>query len=175
VDYFARVSFSEEDGERMEFQFNTNMDRIYERVQGVLNSFIPICGRNFQFLGFSQSSMKHQTAWFMAPFFDTKKMQVFIASQVIENLGDFTGFRSPAKCAARIGQAFTDTNGFVTIQAGATAQLADIERNNRVFSDGCATISTELADEIADQYSRLSMRVKPVVFQIRYQGKQRQL
>jgi hypothetical protein len=172
LDCFARVTFSDEDGERIEFQWNTSLDEVYIRIQAVLDGSLAICGQDFAFLGFSSSSLKSQTAWFMAPFYHPGSKNHLIASQVIENLGDFSTFRSPAKCAARIGQAFTDTNGCVTLHAGGTARIKDVERNGRVFSDGCGTISKELANKITRQYPRLQMKIKPVAFQVRFQGKE---
>jgi hypothetical protein len=184
LDCFVRVTFSDEDGERMEFQWNTSLDEVYVRIQAVLDSSLAICGQDYAFLGFSSSSLKSQTAWFMAPIYRRPRNFLFrnrsnrqqikkglVASQVIENLGDFSTFRSPAKCAARIGQAFTDTNGSVTVHAGAMARIKDVERSGRVFSDGCGTISKELANKVIRQYPRLQMKIKPVAFQIRFQGK----
>ena len=169
---FARVTFSEEDGGKLDYQFNTNMEKIYERIHEVLDNGIPVCGNNFAFLGFSQSSLKSQTAWFMSELFDTKRQTTFVASQIIDALGDFSSFRSPAKCAARIGQAFTDTSGSVLIQAGASVRIKDVENEHgRVFSDGCGTVSRQIANEVANNTPRLNMKAKPVVFQIRYQGK----
>jgi len=106
----------------------------------------------------------------MAPFLDKHSQEFLTAPQAIQNLGHFSDFRSPAKCAARIGQAFTDTNGCVTVEAAAKVRLKDVERGSRCFSDGCGTISKELADKVTSQYPRLQMKAKPVAFQIRFQG-----
>ncbi|KAF2429652.1 RdRP-domain-containing protein [Tothia fuscella] len=170
LDSFVRVTFSEEDGERLDFQWNTNLDPVYARYKDVLNTSISICDKSYQFLGFSSSSLKSGTAWFMAPFWDHNEKKILFADLVIHNLGHFETFTSPAKCAARIGQAFTDTNSFVTINPTNTREILDVKQNGRVFSDGCGTISQDLADAIAAQYPRLVMRFKPIAFQVRYQG-----
>jgi len=106
----------------------------------------------------------------MSPFPISKKGDFLTPVQAIEDLGDFSHLRSPAKCAARIGQAFTDTNGFVTIKAESEYVLDDVERNGRVFSDGCCIISADLAFKIATKYERFSMKEKPNVFQVRFRG-----
>jgi hypothetical protein len=106
----------------------------------------------------------------MAPFSSTYSATILTPAQTIENLGDFSHLRSPAKCAARIGQAFTDTNGFVTVQAEAEYVIEDVKRNGRVFSDGCGIMSADLAFEVALKYERLSMKEKPTVLQIRFRG-----
>ena len=170
IDSFIRVTFSDEDGEQLKFQFDCTNDEIYDKFQGVLDDAIPLCGRTFQFLGFSQSSLRSQTAWFMAPFTVSKIDSVLTPAHAIEELGDFSHLRSPAKCAARIGQAFTDTDGFVTIKAEQEYLLEDVERNGRVFSDGCGIMAADLAYEVALKYQRFNMKEKPTVLQVRFRG-----
>jgi hypothetical protein len=170
IDSFVRVTFCDEDGQQLKFQFDCSNDEIYDKFQAVLDDSIPLCGRTFQFLGFSQSSLRSQTAWFMAPFFTTNLGNILTPAHAIEDLGDFSHLRSPAKCAARIGQAFTDTNGFVTVQAKAELNLEDVERNGRVFSDGCGVMSADLAYEVSLKYQRLLMKEMPTVLQVRYRG-----
>jgi hypothetical protein len=119
---------------------------------------------------FSQSPLRAQTAWYMAPFPMNILGKVLTPAHAIEDLGDFSHLRSPAKCAARIGQAFTDTNGFVPVQAEAESNIDDVERNGRVFSDGCGAMSPDLALQTAVKYQRFNMKEKPTVFQIRFRG-----
>lgn len=174
IQSFVRVVFSDEDGQRIEFERNTDLHQIFhQRFKDILTNGISLCGTQFDFLGFSGSSLKSSTAWFMSPIVvDPKSRETIHASRVIEKLGDFSHIRSPAKCAARIGQAFTDTSTWFPLQPEALAWKKDVINPNtrRVFSDGCGTISEELVEHIWDKYERLEMRLKPVVFQIRYQG-----
>jgi len=169
LDCFLRVTFSDEDAEQLQFKFDTSNDEIYQKFQDILDDSIPLCGKTFAFLGFSQSSLRSQTAWFMAPF-ETEDGKPLTAFRAIQDIGDFSQFRSPAKCAARIGQAFTDTSGFITLPALASKMIPDVERNGRVFSDGCGLMALDLATTVAYKYERLAMREHPKVFQIRYQG-----
>jgi hypothetical protein len=177
IESFVRVVFSDEDGQRIDFERNTNFDDIFQRrFKGLLSNGVTIGGKPFDFLGFSASSLKASTAWFMSPITNCKAPQLFgrtiYAHRVIEELGDFSLIRSPARCAARIGQAFTDTSAWFELKPGAVAWKKDVidKHTGRVFSDGCGTISEELVEQIWDQYTRLELRVKPVVFQIRYKG-----
>jgi hypothetical protein len=88
---------------------------------------------------------------------------------LIKQLGDFTQIRCPAKCAARIGQAFSETPTAITFPPGTVKKMADIEHNGRVFSDGVGTMSTSVMRKIWKAVP--SMRdLKPTCFQIRYQG-----
>ncbi|KIW00874.1 uncharacterized protein PV09_07630 [Verruconis gallopava] len=170
TDNFMRVTFSDEDGDPLQFRFDVANDLVYEKFQQVLDNSIPLCGKSFEFLGFSQSSLRSHTAWFMSPFPLSKHGDVLTPKEAIRRLGDFSHFRSPAKCAARIGQAFTDTSNFLTVRAAAEVEIPDVERNGRVFSDGCGTLSEDLAYEIFLKYDSHVMRVPPTVFQIRFRG-----
>jgi hypothetical protein len=103
----------------------------------------------------------------MAPFM--YEGSLLYDRQLIQQLGDFTQIRCPAKCAARIGQAFSETPTAVTFPSGTVQKIADIERNDRVFSDGVGTMSASVMRKIWKAVP--SMRdLKPTCFQIRYQG-----
>lgn len=171
VDSFLRVTFSDEDGDRLEVQYSTNNDGIWNRIHAMLDGALRICSRDFTFLGFSQSSMKSHTAWFMAPFVDPNTQDYIQPPLVIKNIGEFDSFRSPARCAARIGQAFTDTHVHVVIEAQYQCKLPDVHRNGRCFSDGCGLISPELADKVMEQYPGIRGRPQVNGFQIRLLGK----
>lgn len=82
---------------------------------------------------------------------------------------DFSHIQSPAKCAARIGQTFSDTPVIVPL-TGIPKVIEDVERNGRVFSDGVGTFSESVLYEIWDALSS-KRQVKPTVFQIRHGGR----
>jgi hypothetical protein len=119
-------------------------------------------------LGFSHSSLRSQSCWFMAPF--TVDGNLVFSQDVIRGLGNFTAFRSPAKCAARIGQAFSDTFTSIALPDSARHELPDTERNGRVFSDGCGTISMKLLRRVWLEYAP-GRSPKPTILQIRFAGK----
>lgn len=104
----------------------------------------------------------------MAPFYF--KGDLLFDRMLIKGLGDFSRIRCPAKCAARIGQAFSETPTAVTIAPGVAKVIPDVERNGRLFSDGVGTVSKGVLNKI---WSRLPATKKgnPVLFQIRYGGK----
>lgn len=107
----------------------------------------------------------------MAPF--TLNGSLTHAPAVIKDLGDFRMIRSPAKCAARIGQAFSQTFSSVHIPSEAFRSMPDIERNGRTFSDGVGTCSTEVLEKIWREYPQ-ARGLKPTIFQIRFMGKRGQ-
>jgi hypothetical protein len=168
-DFFLRVQFCDEDGMPVQFNRDVSNKPIFERFKNILNKGFPIAGHHFSFLGFSHSSLRSQSCWFMAPF--TYKGSLIYHTEVIKDLGNFSEIRTPARCAARIGQAFSDTRDAITFAPGIVKdnrELLDVERNGRVFSDGVGTISQGALEDI---WQKLPPgRLKPTVLQIRYQG-----
>lgn len=71
-EYFLQVQFCDEDGQPVRFNPRVSNQKIYhERFKDILNSGIHIGGRKYAFLGFSHSSLRAQSCWFMAPFMKT--------------------------------------------------------------------------------------------------------
>jgi hypothetical protein len=168
-EYFLRVSFADEDGEPVRYNPRVSNDQIFnDRFKSVLRDGMSIAGRKYDFLGFSHSSLRAQSCWFMAPF--TYKGSLLYDRLLIQQLGDFTQIRCPAKCAARIGQAFSETPVAVTFPPGTIRKTHDVERNGRVFSDGVGTMSTSVMRKIWKALTSMQ-DLKPTCFQIRYQGR----
>jgi len=74
------------------------------------------------------------------------------------------------QCAARIGQTFSDATDTITIAPNLVEIVPDIERNDRVFSDGVGQISSDVLQRIWKEF-RQSRRSHATIVQIRYQGK----
>lgn len=170
-DYFLRVTFCDEDGQDLRFNPKISNDIVFERYRAVLRDGITVAGRKFSFLGFSHSSLRSHSAWFMASFLD-ENFQNHTYDTIISLLGDFEGIRVPAKCAARIGQAFSETPYAVPlIECGIqNRSIPDVKSadGSRVFSDGVGTISWKALTEI---WPYLSMRsAAPTCLQIRWGG-----
>ena len=165
--HFLRVTFTDEDGGPVLYDVKSDQKGVYAHFKNLTESEYSIAGRDFSFLGFSHSSLRTQTCWFMAPF--EFRGADLTAPNLIKNLGDFGHIRSPARCAARIGQSFSDTHGTVEVEASMQDPPHDVERNGRCFSDGCGTISLGLLRKVWGKYgSRRTL--KPVVLQIRFAG-----
>jgi hypothetical protein len=88
---------------------------------------------------------------------------------IIQDLGNFSMIRPSAKCAARIGQAFSDTRTAVPIDTEITRREPDVTFNSRVFSDGVGIMSYLVMYTIWDKLPKARL-VKPTLFQIRFQG-----
>ncbi|KAK6355521.1 hypothetical protein TWF696_004620 [Orbilia brochopaga] len=179
LNHFVRVMVVEEDGGDLYFERGVDGKRLHE--ERFLPAFLPgspllrIGGRTFNFLGFSQSSLRTHAAWFMAPFQSRNSVDDWVdVTSVIRQLGDFGSIRIPGKCAARIGQAFTDTIANVRITPSMVARTPDITRTGGgktyTFSDGCGTISIQLLDMIWKKGGYDLNRFQPTIFQIRFGG-----
>lgn len=169
IDNFVRVLFADEDGGSMRHDPRTNQEKIFhERFKTVMDDGFLVFGRNFSFLGFSHSSLRSQSCWFMTPLVSRDRTLLF-ATHVLKSLGDFSSIRTPAKCAARIGQNFTDTNTSVEVRRDEVHELAMIERNGRDFADGAGTISQQLLQDVWRVYGT-RRQLKPTALQIRFQG-----
>lgn len=171
TEYFIRCLFADDDGQDLSFNPRVSNDVVYERYRTVLSGGIRIAGRHFDFLGFSHSSLRSHSVWFMATFVDNNlKQQKY--DTIIKGLGNFEDIRVPAKCAARIGQAFSETPYAVPIfDVGIQMRyIPDVKTKNgkRVFSDGVGTISSEAMREL---WSHLPVRSNAATcFQIRWSG-----
>lgn len=168
--YFMRVIFCEEDGDQLMFEPRISQRPIYDgqyRYYLSPENKLVVAGRPFQFLGFSASSLRTNSCWFMAPF--TFKGEQLDAAKVIANLGDFSSITCPGRCAARIGQAFSDTFSSIYVPPDSEVEIPDIERNGRCFSDGVGKISQEMLEYIWAGSEKLH-RQKSTAFQIRFAG-----
>lgn len=103
----------------------------------------------------------------MAPFVLSGTLQ--LPEHILHALGNFSNIRVPAKCAARIGQNFTDTNATIELEDEDVAALPMVQRNGRDFSDGVGTISRELLELVWQVYGTRRL-LKPTLLQIRFQG-----
>ena len=167
-EHFIRVTFYEEDGEQLLFQHNVDQSPIYNtQFRLYLSEGVTIAGRKYEFLGFSSSSLRTQSCWFMAPFYlGGERLDPKI---VTSRLGDFSRITCPGRYAARVGQAFSDTYGSIDVRAEHEVEIPDVERNGRTFSDGVGTISQQLLDRVWGESESLR-KTRPTVFQIRFAG-----
>lgn len=96
IDAFIRVEFRDDDGATVRYEARTDLSHIYNHFKKIISSNVIICGQAFSFLGFSHSSLRSQSCWFMRPFVDDTKTLVF-AELLLKRLGDFESIKTPAK------------------------------------------------------------------------------
>lgn len=170
-DFFIRVQFCDENNDMLRLLGGqTNYDEIHNRFVEIMTNGIQIAGRTYKFLGWSHSSLRAHSMWFTAPFFDdTKHFQTHL--NIINTLGNFNTIHSPARHAARIGQAFSETPFASRLDENkiSVLEVPDVESSSgSVFSDGVGTISMEALMKVWKALPKAKMY--PTCLQIRYAG-----
>jgi hypothetical protein len=174
TDYFMRVQFCDESGSDLFFNnSNVSLAAVETWFKEVLNKGIGVAGRRYTFLGFSHSSLRSHSVWLSAPFTYQVRpgiSEMHFSAMIISKLGDFEGIGSPARRAARIGQAFSETPYSVSLDEHdiAVTRIPDVTRNERVFSDGVGKISQAAVEEM---YTVLpASKHDATAFQVRWAG-----
>lgn len=174
---FLRVHLIEEDGSAFRVVYDYGSidaeEMMHESFGRALRLGVMVGGRRFQYLAFSGSSLREHSCWFVRNFkMDGKKVK---ASTIRENIGDLDHIRSPARYAARMGQAFTATSVSIMIDASNVEVVEDVKtKDGRYeFSDGVGTMSQEVCDCINREIHHEAFQmpeILPSTFQIRMGG-----
>ncbi|KAI9605380.1 hypothetical protein KEM48_002321 [Puccinia striiformis f. sp. tritici PST-130] len=167
------VSLADETGHRLRSSREVDIHHLLRtRYRPFLTKGMILCGRKFEFLGYSNSALKDHQAWFVCPFHSDNLL--VNAASIRAKLGDFTKvIRIPARYMARIAQAFTSTRSSLTLRPSEIVRIEDVERNGSCFTDGVGTISKELIDQVHRVLNRgrSSTRTnKSTCYQIRLGG-----
>ncbi|GKZ75896.1 hypothetical protein AnigIFM56816_003354 [Aspergillus niger] len=145
-------------------------NRILRRFPNHHDYFIRVqfCDENGQDLHFNPRINYDD---FSSPFVD-ESGQFQTHFSIIKALGDFSKIQSPARCAARIGQAFTDTPYAISLSEYdiEVSEMADVTSKDgkRVFSDGIGTLSWNVAESIWHHIPE--KKGFPTCFQVRLGG-----
>ncbi|KAF2674406.1 RdRP-domain-containing protein [Microthyrium microscopicum] len=165
-DRFLRIKFTEEDGGRLNSQMDSSNENVFDRVRRAMTNGLFIGGRRYEFLGFGNSQFREHSAYFFAP----QTLSNTTADLIRREFGDMASIRIVSKYCARHGQNFSTTRA---ISTGVTIKtsLADVNRNDRCFTDGVGKISLFLAKMIAAEF-KLPNKINdpPSVVQFRIAG-----
>ncbi|XP_057961725.1 probable RNA-dependent RNA polymerase 1 [Malania oleifera] len=175
IDNFLRVSFVDEDLDRLHStdlcprasSGNENKHtEIYRRVLLTLRSGIAVGDKKFEFLAFSTSQLRENSAWFFA------SRPGLTAVDIRAWMGDFHQIKNVAKYAARLGQSFSSSTETLPVGRHEIEIIPDVGveggTTNYVFSDGIGKISADFAHKVAGKCR--SKYFTPSAFQIRYGG-----
>ncbi|KAK2635559.1 hypothetical protein Ddye_030351 [Dipteronia dyeriana] len=174
IDNFLRVSYVDEDLEKLystdlcprTSSANGERTEIFRRILSTLRNGIVIGDKKFEFLAFSTSQLRENSAWMFA------SIDGLTAANIREWMGNFHQIRNVAKYAARLGQSFGSSTETLSVGTHEMEIIPDIEvergGTTYVFSDGIGKISAEFARRVASK-CRLK-GASPSAFQIRYGG-----
>jgi RNA-dependent RNA polymerase len=103
ADHFLRVDIRDENLALLRLDTRVDRPAFYrEFVAAVLKRPLQLCGREYSFLGYSNSSLKEHSVWFVSPFRNNKGSTV-TAQTIRDGLGTFTKEQYfPARLAARM-------------------------------------------------------------------------
>lgn len=175
TDNFLRISFVDEDLEKVH---STDLSprgslaqpgrrtEIFGRILSILQNGISIGDKKFEFLAFSSSQLRENSAWMFAPIGGCT------AATIRESLGEFQHIRNVAKYAARLGQSLSSSTETLSVEWYETETIPDVEVLNGSkcynFSDGIGKISEDFAKKVAKKCGFKGYT--PSAFQIRYAG-----
>lgn len=175
IDNFVRVSFLDEEWDKM---YSTDLcpristvngerrTAIYKRILSTLRNGIVIGDKKFDFLAFSSSQLRDNSAWMFA---STTSLS---ACDIRRWMGDFSQIRNVAKYAARLGQSFSSSTETLSVRKEEIEIIPDVEvvkgGTKYIFSDGIGKISADFARNVAIKCGLKSST--PSAFQIRYGG-----
>ncbi|KAF7132752.1 hypothetical protein RHSIM_Rhsim09G0088800 [Rhododendron simsii] len=175
IENFLRVSFVDEEGKKMfstdlsprtPFSSEEKRTQIYWRILSVLRDGIVIGNKKFDFLAFSGSQLRDNSAWMFA------SRNGLTAAEIRNWMGDFHRIRNVAKYAARLGQSFSSSTETLSVGRHEIEDIPDVEilqdGIKYVFSDGIGKMSAEFAHRVAKKCGL--KRSTPSAFQIRYGG-----
>ena len=168
TNHFIRVQFCDEDGADLQFNSRVSNEAIYIWFKKVMMDGIAICGRVYGFLGYSHSSLRSHSSWFVAPFWNRDRLESYFT--IIPDLGNFGSIQSPARCAARIGQAFSETPFAISLPYNDIEHytMPDVVCGKHVFSDGVGTLSRAAVEAIRDSIPQ--KKAAATCFQVRWGG-----
>ena len=162
-DSFLRVSFYDEDRSRLRRDSTLSITALVKKRFGdLLKCGFQLIGRKYEFLGYSMSGLKDHSVWFVSPFefegelMTARRIRRSLVRHPIYsgttmcltyNQGDFSSIMyEPARLAARWSQAFSGTDPTIVLDANEIQHMPDrISAGGSIFTDGCGTISWELA------------------------------
>jgi RNA-dependent RNA polymerase len=175
IENFLRVSFLDEElgkmfstdlSPRTPFSSEERRTQIYMRILSVLRDGIVIGNKKFDFLAFSSSQLRDNSAWMFA------SRDGFTAADIRIWMGDFHRIRNVAKYAARLGQSFSSSTETLSVARHEIEDIPDVEilrdGTKYVFSDGIGKMSADFANRVAKKCGLKGST--PSAFQIRYGG-----
>ncbi|KAK9057194.1 hypothetical protein SSX86_024561 [Deinandra increscens subsp. villosa] len=173
IDNFLRVSFLDEELEKLYSidlspKIGCNGETrtgIYKRILSILRDGIVIRNKKFEFLAFSSSQLRDNSAWMFASAGSLN------AAEIRNWMGDFSSIRNVAKYAARLGQSFGSSKESLSVPWYEVEEIPDINiiraGTNYIFSDGIGKISAEFAKRVS---RKCGYDFIPSAFQVRYGG-----
>ena len=146
-EFFIKVVFRDEDFSKISMVQSSALDSILERIKTICNEGFKVNGRQFDFLGCSNSQLREHSFWFFHPHDG-------ITSEGIRNIsGDFSSENCVASYVSRFGQCFSSTQETIDIDSSCVVYIEDVRNEYYCFTDGIGGISPHLAKRVIMVFS----------------------
>jgi RNA dependent RNA polymerase len=167
VHRFLGVRFVENNGERLRTESGIDADSIIEqRVYNILKAPLNLSGKQYEFLGYSNSSLKNRNQVWL--FSRENNGKVTSAEAIRDWIGDWKQSknlaRNPSKWGARIGQAFSASTPVFSLLPEEWEVREDINNAPQSgpalpYTDGCGFISKGLCGRINEALGLKGVKV----------------
>lgn len=177
TEFALRLVVRDDDCKLVSFSMGVCKDDFISAViKPPLTHGVKIGGRHFVFLGCSTSQLRSHGVWFYA-----RDKEGRTAESIRAGIGDLSAIHSVPKFMARLGQAFSQSLGFLTVPRQCTTIEPDVRKtvtirrsgenveHSYLFSDGIGRISHALLRKV-HRALELEEGEEPCAVQIRYGG-----
>ena len=136
---FIKVVIRDEDFGKISMVQSSALDSILERIKTICNGGFKVNGRQFDFLGCSNSQQREHSFWFFHPH-DGITSESFRKSS-----GDLSSEKCDASYVSRFVLCLSSTQETTDIDSSCVVYMEDVRNENYCFTDGIGCISPHLA------------------------------
>ena len=147
---------------------------VCERICDLLLHGLTVGNRRFVFLAFSNSQLREHSCWMYCED-GAAAAGAPTADAIRQSVGDLRALRTPAKFAARLGQAFSTTYETFRFQKHELCDIPDVSAHSgELFSDGVGVITgagmQKVVRLLPSRFQRTLDGALPSAIQIRLGG-----
>lgn len=141
-EFFIKVVIRDEDFSKISMVQSSALDSILERIKAICNRGFKVNGRQFDFLGCSNSQLREHSFWFFHPH------DGITSEGIRNNSGDLSSEKCVASYVSRFGLCFSSTQETIDIDSSCVVYMKDVRNENYCFTDGIGCISPHLAKRV---------------------------
>ncbi|GMT04159.1 hypothetical protein PENTCL1PPCAC_26333, partial [Pristionchus entomophagus] len=176
-DYALRIVYRDENGQKLrvsDFGQDQMAPLLIDMVKNTMDRKVSICGRDYQFLAWSNSQMRDHGCYMYSQV-EKDDGTVITIDNIRDWMGNFSSSKNVPKLMSRMGQCFTQAQPTVSLDMDEWRIDEDIvggcghpeTHELYTFSDGVGRMSMSLARELAEM---LELKIVPSCYQVRFRG-----
>ncbi|KAF8382708.1 rrf-3 [Pristionchus pacificus] len=172
-----RIVYRDENGQKLkvnDFGQDQMAPLLIDMVKNTMDKKVTICGRDYQFLAWSNSQMRDHGCYMYSQV-EKEDGTIITIDKIRDWMGNFSSSKNVPKLMSRMGQCFTQAQPTVSLNMGEWRIDPDIvggsghaeTKELYTFSDGVGRMSMSLARELAEM---LELKIVPSCYQVRFRG-----